>query len=159
MREKGNYFKSLYRQYKRLGLRAEGRHALYERMVANAEHFAEWAIVYQFGDDTYRYTALENMKNTIFDEVKSVDVQMNIMELFEIVTDASEQEEILKMYLSRFTEKDDLLFVMVLSHDGAYDDAERKAIQFYSGFGKLYKGVLQKSERMKKKMLSSSFMV
>ncbi len=160
MRQKSKYFQSLYRQYRRTPLSAGGRHELYQRMVANAESFSEWAIVYQLGDGCYQYDALENMKSTVFDECKPLDIQMNILELFEIVTDDSEQQEILEKYLLRFTEKDDLLFVMALSHGGAvHDKAEKKAAEYYSSLGILYRGVTLKQERLKKMMSKSTFML
>ena len=160
MRQKSRYFQSLYRQYKRMPLHTGGRHELYLRMVENAEFFSEWAIIYQLGDSCYQYDALENMKETVFDECKPSDIQMNILELFEVVTDESEQQTFLEKYLHRFTEKDDLLFVMALSHGGAvHDEAERKAIEFYSSYGHLYKGVTKKQERLKKRMLSSAFLL
>jgi len=160
MRQKSRYFSALYRQYKKTPLSTGGRHDLYQRMVANAEFFSEWAIIYQLGDGSYQYDALENMKQTVFDECKPSDVQMNILELFEVVTDESEQQEILGKYLHRFTEKDDLLFVMALSHGGAvHDEAERKAIELYSSLGHLYKGVTQKQERLKKRFSKSKFLL
>ena len=160
MRQKGKYFQSLYRQYKKKPLRAEGRHELYERMVASAEHFAEWAIIYQLGGDSYRYDALEQMRKTVFGEAKSSDVQMNILELFELVIDEVEQEMILKDYLSRFHTKDDLLFVMVMSNGDAYWEAHQKAfyLDYYKYEGTLRKAVEMKEHRLKMRMLNSSFM-
>lgn len=160
MRQKSRYFQSLYRQYKRTPLHAGGRHELYLRMVENAEFFSEWAIVYQLGDSSYQYDALENMKETVFDECKPSDIQMNILELFEVVTDSAEQEEFLQKYLHRFSEKDDLLFVMAMSHGGAvHDNAESKAMDFYSSHGRLYRGVVQKHDRLVKRMESSTFLL
>lgn len=162
MRQKSVYFQSLYRQYKKKSLRAEGRHELYERMVKNAEHFAEWAIVYQLGDNKYRYDALENMKNTVYDEQRSSDVQMNILELFELVTDETEQENILKKYLSRFNGKDDLLFVMAMSSISSevYWEAQNKAISldYYKGLGTLHNAVEKKDEKLKNRLSNSPFM-
>ena len=57
----------------------------------------------------------------------SQDVQKNILELFEIVTDENEQNEILKAFLSKYDSTDDVLFVMTLSpwlvtgFEGMYD--------------------------------------
>ena len=57
----------------------------------------------------------------------SQDVQKNILELFEIVTDENEQNEILKAFLSKYDSNDDVLFVMTLSpwlvtgFEGMYD--------------------------------------
>ena len=160
MRQKSKYFQSLYRQYKRKPLHTGGRHELYLRIVKNAEFFSEWAIIYQLGDGSYQYDALENMKLTVFDEAKTSDIQMNILELFEVVTDESEQQLFLEKYLHKFTDKDDLLFVMALSHGGAvHDEAEGKATEFYSSLGHLYKGVTMKQERLKKRMMSSKFLL
>lgn len=104
---------------------------------------------------------LKAWKKTVFDELKAADVQMNILELFEVMTDETEQDTFLKKYLSMFHGKDDILFVLVLSSFGdAYDEAYSKAfaLGYYKFYGTLRRGIQGKRKQIQKKMLSSSFM-
>lgn len=55
------------------------------------------------------------MKAKVLNGKKSSDVQENILNLFEIVTDENEQNEILRAFLSKYNKKEDFLFVMEVS--------------------------------------------
>ena len=108
-------FDYLYSKYKKTPLISYERHEIYEEMFENAKSFNDWVIIYQYGDNSYQYEALQNMKAKVLKGKKSSDVQKNILELFEIVTDEKEQNEILKAFLSKYHSDDDKLFVMTLT--------------------------------------------
>ena len=55
------------------------------------------------------------MKATVFDEKNSLDVQKNIVRLFEILTDENEREKILESYISKYQGKDDYIFALVMT--------------------------------------------
>jgi hypothetical protein len=112
---KNTSFSSLYRQYRNAPLSSGERYRIYKRMVRNARSFNDWAIIYRYGDNSYQYLAEEHMKAKVLKGKTSTDVQKNILNLFEIVTDENEQNEILKAFLSKYDSQDDVLFVMTLS--------------------------------------------
>lgn len=105
------YFSSLYRHYQKAPLGSGEKYRIYRRMVKNARSFNDWAIVYRYGDDSYQYLAEEHMKAKVLKGKSSLDVQKNILELFEIVTDEGERNEILKGFLLKYHSKEDLRFV------------------------------------------------
>lgn len=108
-------FDCLYSKYKTTPLINYERHEIYEEMVEKARSFNDWTIVYRYGDNSYQYLALEHMKANVLKGKTSSDVQKNILELFELVTDEKEQIEILKAFLSKYSSDDDKLFVMTLT--------------------------------------------
>lgn len=112
---KNTSFSSLYRQYRNAPLSSGERYRIYKRMVINARSFNDWAIIYRYGDNSYQYLAEEHMKAKVLKGKTSTDVQKNILNLFEIVTDENEQNEILKAFLSKYSSDDDKLFVMTLT--------------------------------------------
>ena len=120
-------FKVLLDQYRNTPLSTGSRYRTYLRMVKNARSFNDWVIIYQYGDNSYQYLAEEQMRAKVLKGKTSQDVQKNILELFEIVTDENEQNEILKAFLSKYDSTDDVLFVMTLSpwlvtgFEGMYD--------------------------------------
>ncbi len=124
---KNTDFRSLYCQYRNAPLSSGKRYEIYKRMVKNARSFDDWAIVYRYGDNSYQYLAEEHMKANVLKGKTSLDVQKNILELFEIVTDENEQGDILKAFLSKYNSSDDRLFAMTVStwlvagFDGMYD--------------------------------------
>ena len=91
------------------------KYEIYKRMIRAARSFNDWAIVYRYGDNSYQYLALEQMKAKVLKGKTSSDVQENILVLFDLVTDEDEQNEILKAFLSKYDSRDDLLFVWDLS--------------------------------------------
>ena len=108
-------FNCLYRKYKNTPLINYERHEIYEEMVEKARSFNDWAIVYRYGDNSYQYLAEEHMRAKVLEGKTSLDVQKNILELFAIVTDEDEQNEILKAFLSKYHSQDDVLFAWDLS--------------------------------------------
>lgn len=105
-------FSDLYRKYKKTPLNNYKRHEIYEEMVEEADTFDEWAIIHIYGDRNYQYLAEENMREKVLD---GNDVQRNIIELFDLVTDPYEQEEILKNFLSKHRKEDDEAFVVYMA--------------------------------------------
>lgn len=106
-------FDDLYYQYRNTSLRSGKRPELFERMLECAKCFDDWAIIHRYGDSSYQYLAEQKMKATVFDEKNSLDVQKNIVRLFEILTDEGEREEILESYISKYQEEDDYIFALV----------------------------------------------
>ena len=107
-------FDDLYCQYRNASLRSGKRPDLFKRMLESAKRFDDWAIIHRYGDSSYQYLAEEKMKVTVFDEENSLDVQKNIVKLFEIMTDGNEREEILESYISKYQTKDDYVFALVV---------------------------------------------
>ena len=108
-------FDDLYYQYRNASLRSGKRPELFERMLECAKRFDDWAIIHRYGDSSYQYLAEQKMKATVFDEENSLDVQKNIVKLFEILTDEGEREEILESYISKYQGKDDYIFALVMT--------------------------------------------
>jgi hypothetical protein len=141
-----NTFNSLYSQYVSTPLTSGLRHEIYQKMVKKAKSFNDWAIVHRYGDNSYQYRAEEQMRAKVLKGRKSSDVQKNILELFEIVTDEDEQNEILRGFLSKYSSCDDLLFVMSLSP---------VAVPFGSVSINDIENALEKKEEELRKMYSS----
>jgi hypothetical protein len=108
-------FDDLYCQYRNASLRSGKRPDLFKRMLESAKRFDDWAIIHRYGDSSYQYLAEEKMKATVFNEENSLDVQKNIVRLFEILTDENEREKILKSYISKYQTKDDYVFALVMT--------------------------------------------
>lgn len=108
-------FNELYSQYRTVSLRSGKRPELFERMLECARRFDDWAIIHRYGDSSYQYLAEQKMKATVFDEENSLDVQKNIVKLFEILTDENERKEILESYISKYQTRDDYVFALVMT--------------------------------------------
>lgn len=141
MARKNSYFQSLLRRYERCGWRE--KHHVFELMRKNAKKFAEWNEIHRYGDSNNQYEALEHMKATVFDEKRVIDVQRNILTLFELVTDSAEQNEFLKKYIELHCEKDDLLFAAAIcSTDGnVFSTFSDLAMGYYCNIGGLKRGI------------------
>ena len=103
-------FTNLYRQYRMAPLGSGRKYEIYKQMIRTARSFNDWAIVYRYGDNSYQYLALEQMKAKVLKGKTSSDVQKNILVLFDLMTDEDEQNGILKAFLSKYDSRDDLLF-------------------------------------------------
>ena len=106
-------FNEVYSKYRTASLSDGVRPELYKLMVKCAKSFDDWTIIHRYGDSSYQYLAEQKMKATVFDEKNSLDVQKNIVKLFEILTDENEREKILESYISKYQEEDDYIFALV----------------------------------------------
>lgn len=84
-------------------------------MLESAKRFDDWAIIHRYGDSSYQSLAEERMKATVFNEKTSLDVQKNIVNLFEILTDGNEREKIMESYISKYQSVDDYVFALVMT--------------------------------------------
>lgn len=134
------YFRRLLRMYETPSKRGG---SLFERMVANAKTFADWNEIHRYGDDTYQHEALAKMKEQVFNQKKVVDIQRNLLELFEVVTDSKEQEQFLRQYLKEHNKKDDLLFVLTLcpTECDLWNEACSLAMDYYAVPGMVSRGI------------------
>jgi len=134
------YFRKLLRMYETPSKRGG---SLFERMVANAKTFADWNEIYRYGDSAYQFEALAKMKNLVFTQKKVIDIQRNMLELFEVVTDSKEQEQFLREYLKKYNKKDDLLFVLTLcpTECDLWNQTCCLAMDYYSSPGMVSRGI------------------
>lgn len=125
------YFRKLLHMYENPRLRGS---SLFERMVNNAKTFADWNEIHRYGDNAYQSMALEKMKSLVLDGKKVLDIQKNILDLFELIADSSEHETILKQYLEVHAEKDDLLFILSVCPyiDDFWREVQELALKYYS---------------------------
>lgn len=157
-RRKNEYFVRLLRKYRSLNTSSPERPTYFARMKECAKTFWEWSWVYQIGGDYTRTVALDEMKNTFLDERCSQAIQMNILEMFEIVTDEDEREEILAEFFKSYQDKDSLLFVAAMASGDFACDALMKVAHYYSSEGYAIQAVVYKENRIERMRLSSSFM-
>ena len=133
------YFRKLLAEYESPRFRNS---ALFERMVNNAKTFADWYEIHRYGDNGCQFEALQNMKKLALNQKRITDIQRNLLELFEILTDSKEQEEILREYLKEHNKKDDLLLVLTVCPIGdLWDDAYFLAMEQYSSPGRVVRGI------------------
>ena len=144
MARKKPYFQQLLRRYKNCKLSDTiGRRHVFELMVKNATKFAEWNEIFRYGNNASQYNALEQMKATVLDEEHVIDVQRNILTLFELVTDSAEQNEFLRKYIELHCENDDLLFVLSIGAPSSdlWSEANVLAMKYYSSLGGVSRGI------------------
>lgn len=144
MARKKPYFQKLLRRYQNCKLSDTiGRRHVFELMVKNATKFAEWNEIFRYGNSESQYEALQQMKATVLDEERVIDVQRNILTLFELVTDSVEQTEILEKYIKSHCEKDDLLFAVSIysATDDFWDDVYKLAKGYYRTLDGLNRGI------------------
>jgi len=134
------YFRKLLSEYESPRSRNS---ALFERMVTNAKTFADWYEIHRYGDNRCQYVALQKMKKLVLNQKKITDVQRNILELFEILTDSKEQEKILREYLKGHDKKDDLLFILTVGSTECelWNDVYFLATECYSSPGMISRGI------------------
>lgn len=136
-----SYFKKLLNEFESSSIR--GRSSLLERMEENAKTFADWYEIHRYGDSSAQYEALQKMKELVLKQQKVLDIQRNILDLFELMTDSKEQEQILKAYLEQHCEKDDILFVLTVCDTACdlWSDAHSLALKYYSTYGGVSRGI------------------
>lgn len=134
------YFRKLLHMYENPRLRGA---SLFERMVNNANTFADWNEIHRYGDGAYQSVALAKMKKLVLNQKRVIDIQRNILELFEILTDSKEQEEILREYLKKHNKKDDLLFILTVSSTECeiWNDVYFLATEYYSSPSMISRGI------------------
>lgn len=135
-----SYFRKLLTEYESPSKRNS---SLFERMVKNAKTFADWNEIHRYGDGAYQSVALAKMKKLVLNQKRVIDIQRNILELFEIVTDSKEREQILKDYLKEHSKKDDLLFILTLSPTECdlWNHTYYLVMDYYSSLGMVSRGI------------------
>ena len=121
-------FNELYSQYRTASLSDGVRPELYKLMVKCAKSFDDWTIIHRYGDGSYQSLAQEKMKAIIFNEKTALDVQRNIINLFELIVDDDERREIMEDFISKYQSVDDYLFAMVITPT---------VVSYFPGMGKM----------------------
>ena len=148
---KNTSFSSLYRQYRTAPLGSGRKYEIYKQMIKTARSFNDWAIIHRYGDNSYQYLALEQMKAKVLKGKTSSDVQKNILVLFDLVTDEDEQNGILKAFLSKYDSRDDLLF--------AWDLSPCLVMEFSDmPFSEFKKAISEKEKHLQKMRNNSEFL-
>ena len=80
-------------------------------MKKKAKNFSDWTAIYQYGGDTIRKEAQHEMEKLVLNGRSKTNVRLNILELF-LIIDESDKDEILRKYLEKHHQKDDILFVL-----------------------------------------------
>ena len=114
MTRKTKEFNKLLLQYKATPI--VSRSKIFWEMMRKAKSFSDWTAIYQYGDDSIRKDAQREMEKLVLKGRKKTDVQLNILELF-MVIDESDKDEILRKYLEKHHQKDDILFVLSCAGD------------------------------------------
>lgn len=141
-----SYFRKLLTEYESPSKRNS---SLFERMRNCAKTFADWNEIHRYGDGVYQTEALAKMKKLVLNQKRVIDIQRNILDLFEIVTDSKEQEQFLREYLKKYNKKDDLLFVLTLcpTECDLWNQTCSLAMDHYSSPGMVSRGI--KAREMK----------
>ena len=140
-------FDDLYYQYRNASLRSGKRPELFERMLECAKRFDDWAIIHRYGDSSYQYLAEQKMKATVFDEKNSLDVQRNIINLFELIVDDGERREIMEDFISKYQSVDDYLFAMVITPT---------VVSYFPGMGKM---TLKEIDKVLSKKINAGILI
>ena len=128
-----SYFRKLLTEYESPSKRNS---SLFERMRNCAKTFADWNEIHRYGDGVYQTEALAKMKKLVLSQKRVIDIQRNILDLFEIVTDSKEQEQILKEYMQEHNQKDDLLFIRSVCPTGdLWTAVDYLVMNYYSSPG------------------------
>lgn len=150
-------FSELLLQYKAASRRAKSE--IFQKMKKNATNFADWTMIYQYGDDTIRKDAQRKMEKLVLSGKTAADIQLNILELF-LIIDTSYKDEILRKYLKKHHKKDDFLFA-ITQCDWEYGNLEgvcwNKLEQYYKSPGFIHVGVDARYKRNRKLMEKSTF--
>lgn len=138
---KSVYFSQLLRRFEASSL--SDRRSVFQLMKKNAKTFADWYEVHRYGDSSSQYEALEKMEGLVLKEEQVRNIQKNILQFFELVTDADEQEKILESYHEHHCEKDDLLFVLSIGAPSSdlWSEANVLAMKYYSTLGGVSRGI------------------
>ena len=117
-------------------------------------------MVHKYGDNAEQYEAEQKMREFVLTGGTTKEIQTNIMELFEVVTDVDEQNEVLERYFeSHHENQDDLLFVLVACHGGdLFADASAKALKYYKTYRGIQRGIDGKRNRLMKWLSHSKFL-
>ena len=138
---KSVYFSQLLRRFEASSL--IDRNSVFQLMKKNAKTFADWYEIHRYGDSNAQYESLEKMKELVLKEERVRNIQRNILELFELVTDSSEQEKVLGEYHKCHVDKDDLLFVLSVGDPASdlWSEVYDFASKYYVTLGGLSKGI------------------
>ena len=137
-------FNELLLQYEATPLLSGRKSEIFWRMMRAARTFSDWASIYQYADSSIRKDAQREMETKVLRGKSVFDIQLNILELF-LIIDKSDKDEILRRYLKKHHEKDDLLFVLEMADSGesshlAMDVTERLG-KLYKRFGNIHRGL------------------
>ena len=149
---------NMYRKFKATSVLK--RNLLFQRMKNYAQTFSEWSVIFQYGDDANQYEALMQMKRLVLEGEKIKDVRMNILELFKVVTDEGEQQEILNRYIQKYSTKEDLIFAISVSPlSFSWDEVVDKVVEEYGRLGKVRQKVYRQNYDNEIMLSRSTFMV
>ena len=120
-------FEKLLRKYEAMSLSQRYNSCIFWDMEEMAQTFSDWAAIYQYGDDSLRKDAQREMEELWINDKDNSDVQLNIVELF-LIIDKADKEKILRRYLEKFDDKDDLLFALEMAEDHYFDTYENTGL-------------------------------
>lgn len=109
---KSKKFKELLLQYEAMTNREKATtRFFFVELMPHAKNFADWSVIFSYGDDSVRKDALLKMVENVIHGQSRSEIRLNILELF-IVIDNADKDEVLKRYLARFHKEEDFLFVL-----------------------------------------------
>lgn len=153
-------FNKLLLRYEAASLASPLKSDIFWRMREKAKSFSDWTAIFQYGDSSIRKDAQREMERLVLKGNDRSDIQLNILELF-MVIDQGDKDEILRKYLKKFHEKDDLLFVLECADDGEEGylamQTRRKLERIYKRFGDLNRGLEARYKRSHKLLERSTF--
>lgn len=160
-----NKFRDLLVQY--LQSPSSKKPTIYKEMKNNAKKFFDYAMLFQFGSTTNQEFALKGMSRTVLQERYSIQVQQNILDLFDAIDEFAEDYEkipfdkntMLNRFFQKYHErKDDLLFYIAKSDGNYYKSQAIKLLsKYYTTDLTMQRGINAKIERNSKLRISSCF--
>ena len=132
---KSKEFNELLVRYESASLSSPLKSDIFQKMKGKAKNFSDWTAVYQYGGSSIRKDAQRKMEKLVFKAENTQDLQLNIIELF-MVIDEADKDEILRKYLRKHHEKDDLLFALEYADWG---EEGYLAMELRERLDKLYK--------------------
>lgn len=143
-------FSELLLQYKAVSHKTKSE--IFQKMKRNAKNFADWTMIYQYGDSSVRKDAQRRMEKLVLEGKTTSDIQLNMLELF-MVIDTADKDGILEKYLKKHHEKDDYLFV-ACECDWEYGTLGLVALEnlenYYKSPGFIQVGINAKEKRNQK---------
>jgi len=111
---KNRRFERYIRQYKNEPIVSGRRHDIFQKMKNCATTFDHWKQIYLYGDGYTSVEAIQKMQETVLDGKSVSKIRVNILELFDLVTDSGDQKQVMEAYLQRHCQKDDYIFILAL---------------------------------------------
>ena len=146
---KSKDFNELLIRYESSSLGSPLKSDVFQKMRKTAKNFSDWTAVYQYADSSIRKDAQRKMEKLVFKAENTQDLQLNILELF-MVLDESDKDEILRKYIRKHHEKDDLLFALENTSWGEFAIELRKKLDHFYKPGFIEMGLKARGKRSEK---------